>query len=189
MNKKGLIYKTFFLIIGIVMVISIWFGLKTIDNQLVEIETLQKENEKHKNHITYLENNVQTKTEIINESDIEVIQETVLVFVESIFNIKEDNYKKRKANGKSVLTTELYQTLFPEEDFENVDYIYDVERVESYVDHNKDESSAYVTFEQIITNTKNDQDESSYITLQVYLEKEGSTWIVNDFKQVHVEPI
>lgn len=189
MNKTGLIYKTLFLILGIVMVISIWFGLKTIDKQLVEIETLQKENEKQKNHITYLENNVQTKTEIINESDIEIIQEIVLVFVESIFNIKEDNYKTRKANGKSVLTAELYQTLFPEEDFEKIDYIYDVARVESYVDHKEDESSAYVTFKQTITNTNNVHDERSYITLQVYLKKEDSKWLVNDFKQVHVEPI
>ncbi|WP_203247280.1 hypothetical protein [Sporosarcina beigongshangi] len=66
--------------------------------------------------------------------------------------------------------------------------MYDVAHVDSYVDHNEDKSNAYVTFEQIITNTKNDHDERSYITLQVYLQKEGGKWIVNDFKQVHVEP-
>jgi len=188
-NGKDILLKTLILVIAIVVFLVVWFGFTTIDNQVVEIEQLKEENEKQKNQISYLEDNNQMQTEVIEESEVSVIQETLNVFVASVFHVEQDNLKRRKEDGEMVLTQNLYNEVFPEDASYDIIYEYDISNINSYVDQQGEQASAYVTFEQTVTNVNNNETQESYVTIQVFLQNEGEKWLVNDFKQIQAEPL
>jgi len=188
-NKKDFILKTVVLISFLAVVVLVWFGFRTIDSQAVEIEELKEENSRQKEQIEYLSENTQTQIEVIEQSEVSRIQDSVNVFIESVFNVKEDNYERRKESGQTVLTQAMVNEIFPEDSSYNIIYEYDIRNINSYVNQREEDSSAYVTFEQTETNVNNDSQQDSRITLQVFLQKEGDTWLVNDFEQIMHEPI
>ncbi|WP_156418826.1 hypothetical protein [Fictibacillus sp. FJAT-27399] len=54
---------------------------------------------------------------------------------------------------------------------------------------NGENGSAIITFEETMTSLANGQKERSAIMVEVFLQKEGSKWLVNRFRQVNAEPI
>ena len=188
-NGKDILLKTLILVIAIAVFLVVWFGFQTMDNQASEIEQLKEENEKQKNQISYLEDNNQMQIEVIEESDVSVIQEILNVFVESVFHVEKDNFERRKEDGETVLAQNLYNEVFPEEASYDIIYEYDISNINSYVDQQGEQASAYVTFDQTVTNVKNNEKEDSYVTLQVFLQSEGKKWLVSDFKQIQAEPL
>ncbi|MYL43894.1 MerR type regulator [Virgibacillus salexigens] len=188
-NKKDFILKTVVLVVSIAIILVVWFGFNTIDKQAAQIEQLQEDNQKKQNQIDYLEENNQTQTEVIEKSAVSVIQESLNVFVKSVFEVEQDNFEKRKEEAETVLTQNMFNEVFPENESYDVIYEYDINKINSYVDQSGDQASAYVTFEQSVTNVNNNEKEDSYVTIQVFLQKEGDKWIVNDFKQINTEPL
>ena len=188
-NGKDILLKTLILVIAIVVFLVVWFGFTTIDNQAVEIKQLKEENENQKNQISYLENNNQMQTEVIEKSEMSVIQETLNVFVESVFHVEQDNFERRREDGETVLTQNLYNEVFPEDETYDIIYEYDISNINSYVAQQREQASAYVTFKQTVTNVNNNEKEDSYLTIQVFLQNEGEKWLVNDFKQIQAEPL
>lgn len=189
-NKKEFILKTVILLIGIGFILLLWFGFRTIDNQAIEIASLEEENAKHKEQIEYLQNYSSNQTEIIEESEASNIKESINVFINSVYHVEEGNYEERRSNAETTLIQKKFNELFPEIDEYEVIYEYDIKEITSYIDQTKeDEASAYVTFEQTETNVNNDTEQDSKITLQIFLQKEGDKWLVNEFKQINAEPL
>lgn len=189
MNKKDVFIKTIILLVAVIFVFAAWYGFTITDKKSSKIEELKTEIEKQKKQIGFLKNSNDTKTKIIRKTDVERIQETSNMFVQSVFNIKLDNYKERKSNGKTVLTQSLFQKNFTGEP-KQLEYEYSLEEINVYVDQTSDkQASAYITFEQAVTNINNDETNKSYMTVQVFLQKEGKSWIVNEFKQINAEPL
>lgn len=184
-----MVLKTIVLVIGLAVSILIWFGFRTIDNQAQQIDKLEQQIEKKDNQIRYLEENNQEQNEVIESSSTQKIQDSVEVFVESVFEVQEGNYQERKGQAETILTQSMLKEVFPEEDEYTVMYEYAVDQIHSYVDQKEEQASAFVTFEQEVTNTKNKKENDSYVTLEVFLQKEGERWLINDFKQIQSEPL
>ena len=187
-NKKDIFLKTLVLVIGIGMILLIWFGFRTIDDQAQQIDHLQEKIKKQANQITYLEENNQSQTEVIENTSSNSIQENVQTFVESTFAVKQD-YEERKEVAENVLTQHMLNEIFPEDESYNILYEYEVNNIKSYVSENEDQASVYVTFEQHVENLNNNQANDSYVTLEVFLKKEGDNWLINDFEQLYSEPM
>lgn len=188
-NKKDILLKTIILVIGVGMILLTWFGFNTIDNQAQEIESLQEEINEKDNTIAYLEEHNQSQTEVIENTSVNTIQENVQTFVESTFAVEQENYEERKEVAENVLTQQMMNEIFPEDEQYNILYEYEVDNVKSYVNEQEDQASVYVTFEQHVKNLNNDQENDSYVTLEVFLQKEGDNWLVNDFQQLYSEPM
>ncbi|UOQ48434.1 hypothetical protein MUN88_20775 [Gracilibacillus caseinilyticus] len=188
-NKKDMLLKTIIFIIGIGIVLFVWFGLQTIDNQAQEIEQLQEEINKKDNTIAYLEEDNESQTEVIEKTASSVIQENIQAFVESTFAVQEGNYEDRKEVADQVLTQRMMRQVFPEEEAYEVMYEYEVSNIKSYVNESESEAGAYVTFEQRTTNVNNNEENDQYITMEVFLQKEGENWLINDFQQLNAESL
>ena len=128
-----MIMKTVVLIIGLAMIVVVWFGFRTIDNQAQEIDQLKSKIEKKDNQIAYLQENNQSQTKIINNSSTNEIQNTLELFVESVFEVKEGNLQERKGQAETILTQHMFNNVFPKDEKEKVLYEYDTDNIHSYI--------------------------------------------------------
>ncbi|MGP4080100.1 hypothetical protein ACTWQL_09305 [Pseudalkalibacillus sp. R45] len=188
MKKQDLILKTIILLIAITVIVGGGFSLSTIDQQTAEIKGLKETTERQKNEISLLKNDNQKKTQAYEKTDVQKIEETVNVFVQSVFNVKEGNYEERKSNAESVLSQELFKQIFSDEP-EKLLYEYDVEDLRVYTSMEGENASSYLIMEQTTINLANNKSNNSRITIEVFLQKEGEQWIVNSFQQIKDEPL
>lgn len=172
------------------MILLIWFGFRTIDQQAIKIDSLTKEVDRKEEQIQFLKTNTRMKTKEVNETETAKIEESINVFVQSMFHVKVDKLEERREKAKTVLTQELFKKYFPTED-KNQKLLYEHEVNDStvYIKNQGENGSAIVTFEETMTSLANNQKESSRITLEVYLQNEGEMWIVNRFEQLNAEPL
>ena len=184
-----MVLKTLVLVIGLAVAILTWFGFRTIDDQAQQIDNLEQQIKKKDNQISYLKETNQEQNEVNEGSSAHKIKDSVEIFVESVFEVQEGNYQDRKGQAETVLTQSMLKEIFPEEDEYTVMYEYAVDQIHSYVDQKDEEASAFVTFEQEVTNTKNKKENDSYVTIEVFLQKEGERWLINEFKQIQSEPL
>lgn len=190
MNLKDFILKTVLLIVCITIILILWFGGKKLDDQIIESEALKKENNQLKEQVEYLENRSISRTEIIKESEASNIKESVNVFLDSIYNVKEGNYNERKSNAEKVLVQAKFNDFFPETDEYEILYEFEINNVESYINQIEDKkATAFVVFNLTETNVNNDEENDSRTIVQVYLQKEGKNWMINNFEQIHSEPL
>jgi hypothetical protein len=186
--RQDFIVKTGLLSLYILLLI--WFGFRTIEQQAIKIDSLTKEVDRKEEQIQFLKTNTRMKTKEVKETETAKIEESINVFVQSMFHVKEDKLEERREKAKTVLTQELFKKYFPTED-KNQKLLYEHEVNDStvYIKNQGENGSAIVTFEETMTSLANNQKESSRITLEVYLQNEGEKWIVNRFEQLNAEPL
>ncbi|WP_349407935.1 hypothetical protein [Pseudalkalibacillus sp. SCS-8] len=183
MNTKDFIIKTVLLIIAIIVIVGGWFSLTTIEQQEVEIEKLKETTQRQKNQISFLKNNNQMKTQFYKETDNQKIEETINLFVRSVFNVQEDNYKERRSNAERVLSQELFKQIFSDES-EKLLYEHDVEDLRVYTRLDRENASAYLIFNHTAKNLANNKSNKIRLTVEVLLRKEEENWIVVNFLQL-----
>jgi hypothetical protein len=188
--REDLIVKTGFLCLTIILILLIWFGFRTIDQQAIKIDSLTKEVDRKEDQIQFLKSNTQMKTKEVNETKTAKIEESINVFIQSMFHVKEDKLEERREKAKTVLTQELFKKYFPTDD-KKQKLLYELEVNDSriYVKNQGEDGNAIVILEETMTSVANDQKESSRITLEVYLQNEGEKWLVNRFEQLNAEPL
>ncbi|WP_221568970.1 hypothetical protein [Alkalihalobacillus sp. TS-13] len=187
MNQNFLM-KTLILVLGVLIVISVFFGFNTIEEQSVTIEQLKEKVKEQENQISYLQTSKRKQTEESQKTDESKMKESVNVFIESIFHVEEENYDERRSNAKAVVTQDLFKKQFPKDTPpEKLLYEHDVSDINIYL--SQEDQSAFVIFDQEITNLANNRTDKKRMTIQVFLQKEGEEWIVNDFRQIHAEPL
>ncbi|MGM0804585.1 MAG: hypothetical protein ACQET8_07565 [Bacillota bacterium] len=187
--KQEFIVKTGLLGFTIILILLIWFGFRTIDQQVVQINRLTKEVERKEDQIQFLKTNTRMNTKKVNETETAKIEESINVFIQSMFHIKDDQLEQRREKAKTVLTQELFNKYFPTEEWEKLLYEHEVNNSRVYIKNEGENGSAVVTFEETITTLANNQKENSRITLEVFLQKEGEKWLVNRFEQLDAEPL
>jgi hypothetical protein len=172
------------------MVILICFGFRTIDQQASKIDSLTKDVKRKYNQIQFLKINNQLKSQEVSKSENERIEESLNVFVQSMYQVQEDQLKQRREKAKTVLTQAMYDKYFPkDEKVEKLLYKHEVDKTTVYTSLEGKNSSAIVRFEETTTSLANNQKESSRITIEVFLQKEGEKWLVNRFEQVNAKPL
>lgn len=190
MNKQDFVLKTVMLIVAIGFIVGAWFSFNTIDKQASEIEKLEKEVKRKENEVNFLKNDNKQKTQVFQESENKKVDESINVFLESVFNVDESNLEERRSNAKTVLTQDMFKKLFPaEQKTEKLLYEHDLTDVNIYTNVENQNASAYVTFLQTAENLANNKKNQSRLTLEVFLQKEGEEWIVNEFQQINSEPL
>jgi cell division protein FtsI/penicillin-binding protein 2 len=188
--REDLIVKTGFLCLTVILILLIWFGFRTIDQQAIKIDSLTKEVDRKEDQIEFLKTNNRMKTTEVNETETAKMEKSINVFVQSMFHVKDDQLKQRREKAKTVLTQELYNKYFPTDD-KKQKLLYELEVNDSrvYVKNQGKNGNAIVILEETMTSLANNQKESSRITLEVYLQNEGEKWIVNRFEQLNAEPL
>ncbi|MCP3029656.1 hypothetical protein [Halobacillus sp. A5] len=184
--RKDLFIKTVTLIVGVLVIIGVWFGLSTTEGQDNEIQELEATVKKQEEQIEYLQNSKREQTELSEDAASQKMKETVNVFIESTFHVEEDHYEERKEEAEVVLTQDLFEKQFSSEK-ETLQYEFDVSDVTVYLA--EENQSAYVVFKQEVKNLANQDSSYKKMTLQVSLQKEGERWLVNDFDQIKAEPL
>ncbi len=180
--------KTFVLIIGVVIAVGVWFGLSTVDGQSQTIDKLEEKVKKQEEQISYLQNSKREQTKISQQTDNSKMRETVRVFIHSFFRVKEANYEERKSNAEVVVTQDLFEKQFAKDNPpDQLLYEHDVSDLTVYL--SQKDKSAYVVFDQEVTNLANDESNHKRLTIQVMLQQEGEEWLVNGFKQINAEPL
>jgi hypothetical protein len=188
--KQDFILKTGLLCLTIILILLIWFGFRTIDQQAIKIDNLTKEVNQKEDQIQFLKTNTRMKTKEINETETAKIEESINVFVQAMFHVKEDQLEQRREKAKTILTQELFKKYFPTGDKkQKLLYEHEVNDSTVYINNQGENGSAIVTFEETMTSLANNQKESSQITLEVYFQKEGEKWLVNRFEQLNAEPL
>jgi hypothetical protein len=187
--KQEFIVKTGLLCFTIILILLIWFGFRTIDQQVVQINRLTKEVERKEDQIQFLKMNTRMNTKEVNQTETAKIEESINVFIQSMFHVKDDQLEQRREKAKTVLTQELFNKYFPTEEGAKLLYEHEVNDSRVYIKNEGENGSAVVTFEETITTLANNQKENSRITLEVFLQKEGEKWLVNRFEQLDAEPL
>jgi hypothetical protein len=187
--RQDFIVKTGLLCLTIILTLLVWFGFRTIDKQSIKIGNLTKEVERKEDQIRFLKTNTRMNTKEVNETETAKIEESINVFIQSIFHVKDDQLEQRREKAKTVLTQELFNKYFPTEEGEKLLYEHEVNDSTVYVKNQGENGSAFVTFVETMTSLANNQKESSRITLEVFLQKEGEKWLVNRFQQLNAEPL
>jgi hypothetical protein len=188
--RQDFIVKTGLLCLTIIIFLLIWFGFRTIDHQAIEIDNLTKEVEQKEAQLQLLKTNSRMKTKEVNETETAKIEESINVFIQSMFHVKDDQLEQRREKAKTVLTQEMFNNYFPTEDKgQKLLYEHEVNDSTVYINNQGENGSAIVSFEEIMTSLANNQKERSQITLEVYLQKEGEKWLVNRFEQLNAEPL
>lgn len=188
--KQDFLIKTGLLLIALLFVIVVWFGFRMLDHQASTIDDLTKNVERQKDQIQFLKTSSQQQKNQVNGSDSEKIEESVNVFVQALYQVKEDKSKQRRDKAQTVLTQEMYKKYFPtDEKDQKLLYEHEVGNSTVYTNNQGQNGSAIVIFEETMTSLANNQNEHSRITLEVFLQKEGEKWIVNQFQQVNAEPL
>jgi hypothetical protein len=188
--KQDFLIKTALLCLTIVMAILIWFGFRTIDQQASKIDNLTKDIKRKDDHIQFLKVNNRLKSREVSESENERIEESVNVFVQSMYQVQEDQLKQRREKAKTVLTQAMYDKYFPkDEKVEKLLYEHEVDDSTVYTNIKGNTGNAFVTLEETMTSLANNQKDKSRITIEVFLQKEGEKWLVNEFQQLNAEPL
>jgi hypothetical protein len=188
--RQDIIVKTGLLGFTIILILLIWFGFRTIDQQATQIDSLTKEVERKEDQLQFLKSKNQMISHEVNETETAKIEESVNIFIQSMFHVKKNQIDQRREKVKTVLTQELFNKYFPRED-NNQKLIYEHELNDStvYIKNQGGNGSAIVTFEETLTSLVNNQEERSRITLEVFLQKEGKKWLINRFEQLNAEPL
>jgi hypothetical protein len=182
--------KTGMLLLAVVIILAVWFGFRTIDKQEAIIDSLTKQVERQKDQIQLLKSISQQQTKKNSESENERIKESVNVFIQSMYQVQEDQLEQRREKAKTVLTQELVDKYFPEgENQGKLLYEHEVNDSIVYSNNEGENGSAIVIFEETMTSLTNSQKEISRITLEVILQKEEETWLVNKFYQLNAESL
>jgi uncharacterized protein YoxC len=188
--KQDFLLKTALLIIAIVVIVGGWFCLQTIDEQSSKIEKLEETIQRQHGQISFLENANRQKTQEFQESEHKKIEEAVNVFVQSVYHVQQEHFEERRANAKTVLTQDLFEKIFPaDEPLKNLLYEYDLGDVRVYTLYDGKHASAFVIFNQAIKNLANNDENENRMTIEIFLQKEGENWLVNDFEQINAEPL
>ncbi|MBM7554430.1 hypothetical protein [Thalassobacillus pellis] len=180
------IWKTLILFLALLVGMGTWMAFRTIDQQAVAIEKLEATIQRQEEQLAYFQHYLRSQSKGEERSEKQQIQETVRVFVTSVFQVTEDNAQERKANAKTVMTTALYEHLFPEgeKEGEGLMYVHDVEEVQVYTTVNKEKGHAYVIFEQTMKNLANGKQGVKTITMQLSLKRVDDRWKVFEFETV-----
>jgi hypothetical protein len=188
--KHEFIVKTGLLCFTIILILLIWFGFRTIDQQAFQINRLTKEVERKEDQIQFLKTNTRMNTKEVNETETAKIEESINVFIQSLFHVKDDQLELRREKAKTVLTQELFNKYFPTDDKkQKLLYEHEVNDSRIYIKNQGENGNAIVILEETITSLANNQKEYSRITLEVFLQKEGDRWLVNRFEQLIAEPL
>ncbi|MGG1575568.1 hypothetical protein [Fictibacillus sp. NRS-1165] len=188
--KQEFLIKTGLLMVAIFIIATVWFGFRTIDDQATMIDSLTHKVKRQKDQITLLKANKQQESRQTIQSEDKNIEESVNVFVQSLYQVKKDQLNERREKAKEVLTQDMFQKYFPEaERDEKYQYEHEIGDSTVYTRLQGENGSAIVTFEETMISLANGQKELSKITLEVYLQKEGSKWLVNRFQQLNAEPL
>ncbi|MCQ6266333.1 hypothetical protein M1K46_11760 [Fictibacillus sp. WQ 8-8] len=186
--KQELLLKTGLLMVAIFMIGTVWFGFQTIDDQATMIDSLTQKVKRQKDQIKFLKASSKQESRQTIQSESKNIEETVNVFVQSLYQVKKDQLDKRRENAKEVLTQDMFQEYFPAEEKDGkIQYEYEIGESTVYTRVHGENGSAIVTFEETMESLANGRKENSKITLEVNLQKEGSKWLVNRFQQINAE--
>jgi hypothetical protein len=190
MNKQDFLLKTVMLFVGIAVIIGTWFSFSTIDQQTSKIDKLEEKVERQKDQISFLKNTNQEKTLEFQESENRRINESVNVFLQAVFNVQKDNFEERRSNAENILTQDMFEKIFPtDKQPEKLLYEYDFGDVRIYTRVDSKNASAYVIFDQTIENLVNNEKNEHRKTIELFLQKEGESWVVNKFQQINAEPL
>lgn len=188
--NRDMVFKSIILIVAIGLVAGLWYSFSVIDRQASEIDSLKAKNKEQKERIETLGDINQDQTRTLKKSDYEKIRESANVFVQSVFTIKESGYEKRKEDGSAVVSQRLREMLFPENrKQDDIKYQYTPDQIKTYIDQREDQANVYVTFLQRTKNMDNDTKQKSHVTLEVSMEKQGDTWIIDEYTQLNEEDI
>lgn len=190
MKKHDFLLKTVMLIVALSVIVGAWFAFNNLDAKATKIENLEEKLARQEKQISFLQNENQEKDQEFQESENEKINESINVFLESVFNVKKDNWEERRSNAEQVLTKDIFKKTFPSDEKEGkVLYEYDVDDSRIYLRSNGEEGSAYVVFEQTVKNVANNEKSKNLMTIEVFLKKEGEGWLINKFQQISSTPI
>jgi len=182
--------KIIILFIGIVVLVGMWILFTKIDEQLSTIDDLEKENKEQQKLIKRLESineQKQTKREVNN---VDGVKKSVDLFIQSVFTITQTNYQERKDDGKNILSNEIYQKLFDSDEELDTNFEYHPKNINIYVDIKSDkEASSFVTFKNAIKNLNTDELSHEFTTIEVHLNKQGHTWVIDDFDVIDEQSI
>jgi hypothetical protein len=188
--KQDFLIKTALLSLTVVITILIWFGFRTIDQQVSKIDSLSKDVRRKDDQIQFLKVNNRLKSQEVSQSENERIEESVNVFVQSLYQVQENQLDQRREKAKTVLTQAMYDKYFPkDEKVEKLLYEHEVNDSTVFTNIEGNNGSAFVIFEDTMTSLANMRKERSRITIEVFLQKEGERWLVNKFKQLNAEPM
>jgi hypothetical protein len=188
--KQDFLIKTVLLFLTVALSILIWFGFRTINQQASKIDSLAKDVKRKNDQIQFLKVNNRFKSQEVTKSENVRVEESVNVFVQSLYQVQEGKLEQRRDKAKNVLTRAMHDKYFPkDEKVEKLLYEHKVDNSTVYTSLEGKNSSAIVTFEETMTSLANNQKESSRVTIEVFLQKEGEKWIVNHFEQLNAEPL
>ncbi len=183
MKRKDWIIKTSILVIGILVIVALWFMFAKIDSYLTKVDKLEKENKEQKELIERLEYaRDQEKSESSNNDD-ESIKDSVELFIQSVFTITQTNYEDRKKDGENILSNEIYSRIFSSDEELEVNFEYHPSNVSIYTNPIDDQqASAFVTFDNQVKDLNTDTSDHEYTVLEVHLNKQGDLWVVDNFE-------
>lgn len=190
MMKNEHLVKIILIIFSLIIIFLVWFSFKKFDEKLVIIDELTDENERNKGIIERLEKTRESNDLAPVEANEESkIKEVVNVFLQSVYTVSEDNYDERKEDAKIILNDSLYEMIFGGGK-SKVEYSYQPSDIHIYVSiESEKKASSFVTFEKKITDLDNNSKNYSFVTLEIQVTKQGEHWIINEFKEIHEEPI
>jgi hypothetical protein len=188
--KQDFLIKTALLSLTLAIAILIWFGFRTIDQQASKIDSLLKDVKRKDDQIQFLKINNRLKSQEVSKSEDDRIEESVNVFVQSLYQIQEGQLEQRREKAITVLSQAMFDKYFPkDEKVEKLLYEHEVDDSTIYTNIEGNKGSAFVIFEDTMTSLANRKKESSRITIEVFLQKEGEKWLVNQFQQLYAEPL
>ncbi|WP_062231871.1 hypothetical protein [Fictibacillus sp. FJAT-27399] len=114
--KLEFFLKTGLLMIAIIMIGTVWFGFRTIDDQATMIDTLTQKVNRQNDQITFLKTSSQHQSQQTIQSESKNMEESVNVFVQSLYQVKKDQLNQRREKAKEVLTQDMFQKYFPAEE-------------------------------------------------------------------------
>ncbi len=177
------------LIMAIVIILFVWFGLRTADNQAAEIDKLKQALKEKDNQIEYLQHSIQEQDETVQESENQRIEEVVSVFVRVFYDVREDTYEERQKDAEAILTEDMYKAYFHEDASELLYENLLGNDVRIYTRQDGENASAIAVFGNTMVNTANGERDRYQTTVEVFLTKEGDDWKVHRFEQLMAEPL
>lgn len=190
MQKKDFIIKTSIFIAGVVLIATLWFLFTKMDTYLKKIDELKQENKEQSELVERLEYAQAQQQLKADQTEEKSVKESVDLFIQSVFTINQNNYKERKKDGENILSNDIFTRIFGSDEELEVNFEYRPSDVNVYVDIMEEgQSSAFVTFDNMVKDLNNDSTEYEYIALEVELNKQGDLWVIHDFETINEQII
>lgn len=188
--SRDFLLKTIVLLVAIGLVIATVFGFRFYDQAMSENDELREVIERQENQISLLESNVQDTSIEYQEEEAVQIQGTTETFINALFGVQQSTYADRRGQAESVVTQSMLDQYFPESSSDlELKLEFRIRDLTVYANPDGERATALVIMEGDTLNLANDQRDSTRTFVEVDLQKEGENWLVNEFTQIHNQPL